>query len=312
MSAEWGVRSAEYRGERHAAGELPNELRTPHSAFRAAVVDAHVHFWDPAELQYPWLEAVPALRRPFLPADYTVATRDAPISGMVLVEGNCRPEQAGRELAFAELLAQAEPRLAGIVAFLDLTDPATLDRRLDALVLSPRVKGVRHNIQGQPAGWCLQPAFVEGVRRVGSRGLTFDLCATHDQLADVSTLVHDCPGTRFVLDHCGKPAIRHGRLEPWSEEIARLAGHENVYCKLSGLLTEAADRWCEEDLLPYATRVVECFGSERLLYGSDWPVLTLAGEYRDWYRFTERLTAGWTAAARNGFYCGNATRVYGL
>jgi L-fuconolactonase len=276
------------------------------------IVDSHVHFWDPAELHYPWLDAVPALRRPFLPSDYAAAARDAPIAGIVFVEGNCHPDEAGREVALAERLAQAEPRLAGIVAFLDLTDPDTLDRRLDALARSPRVAGVRHNIQGQPAGWCRQRAFVEGVRRVGSRGLTFDLCATHDQLADVIALVDGCPDTRFVLDHCGKPAIRERLLKPWSEELTRLAGHGNVYCKLSGLLTAASDQWCEDDLLPYAAHAIESFGPERLLYGSDWPVLTLAGAYRDWYGFTERLTAGWSAAARRGFYCGNATRVYGL
>lgn len=187
-----------------------------------------------------------------------------------------------------------------------------LGNALDALSGSPLVKGIRQNVQGHPAGFALQRGFVEGVREAGRRGFTFDLCVTHEQLPEVVELVDRCPDTRFVLDHCAKPAIRERRLAPWCEEIARLAGHQNVYCKLSGLLTEAAEPWSEEDLLPFATSVVECFGPERLLYGSDWPVLTLAGGYRDWYGFTERLSARWSAAARSGFYCGNATRVYGL
>ena len=188
----------------------------------------------------------------------------------------------------------------------------SIDRQLAALSACHSVKGIRQNIQGQPAGFCRRHAFVEGVWKVGRRELVFDLCATHDQLGEVADLVRDCPDTRFVLDHCGKPAIRDRCFEPWSAALARLAAHKNVCCKLSGLLTEAGERWRPEDLLPYATRVVECFGPERVLYGSDWPVLTLAGDYRDWYGFTERVTQGWSATDRSRFYGDNAARVYGL
>ena len=159
----------------------------------------------------------------------------------------------------------------------------------------------------------MQPAFVDGVREVGRRGLTFDLCATHDQLGDVVQLVRLCPGTRFVLDHCGKPTIKEGRAERWRTDIAALAVYQNVACKVSGLLAQAAPGgWTDEDLVPYADWVTRCFGTQRVLYGSDWPVLTLAGSYCDWYRLTERFTATWTAAERDCFYGGNAVAVYGL
>ncbi len=288
------------------------------------IVDSHVHFWDPAELHYPWLDELPSLRRAFLPADYRAAAGEAPVTGVVFVECNCRPEEARREVELIERLAQGdgegEPRIAGIVAFADLTEGLGaggsgpgLDGALDALCSSPRVKGIRQNIQGQSSGFSLQPAFVAGVRKIGRRGLTFDLCVTHDQLAEVVDLVARCPDTRFVLDHCGKPAIRARCLERWRGDVARLAAHENVSCKLSGLMTEAEPaRWRAEDLIPYATAVVECFGVERVMYGSDWPVLTLAGSHGDWYAFTDRFTAAWSAAARSGFYAGNAVRVYGL
>jgi L-fuconolactonase len=276
------------------------------------VVDAHVHFWDPVVLHYPWLTGVPSLDRAFLPPDYAAATGQVAIGRMVFVEANCRPDEARQEVEFVERLAHVEPRVAAIVAFIDLTDSRTAGRQLDALAGCPKVKGVRQNIQGQPAGFCRQRAFVEGVREAGRRGLVFDLCATHDQLPEVVDLVRDCPDTRFVLDHCGKPAIRQRSTQPWSEYVARLAAFENVYCKLSGLLTEAAQAWCPEDLLPYAARVVECFGQERVLYGSDWPVLTLAGDYGAWYGFTERFTRGWSATDRRRFYADNAARVYGL
>jgi L-fuconolactonase len=217
-----------------------------------------------------------------------------------------------------EQLASQEPRIAGIVAFADLTaglgpGDSGLGRTLDVLARSPLVKGVRQNIQGQPAGFCVQRAFVEGVGEVGRRGLTFDLCATHDQLGDVVQLVRQCPGTRFVLDHCGKPAIRDRRMKRWRADIATLAACDAVSCKLSGLLTQTPPKnWRDEDLLPYAECVVESFGVERVIYGSDWPVLTLAGSCCDWYGFTQRFTARWSAAEQSRFYCDNAARVYGL
>jgi predicted TIM-barrel fold metal-dependent hydrolase len=289
------------------------------------IVDAHVHFWDPAALHYPWLDAIPPLDRAFLPSAYRGAAGEIPVSRIVFVEANCRPDEAAREVAWVERLAEAEPRIAGIVAFADLTaglgagdsglgaGGSGLGCTLDGLCRAPLVKGIRQNIQGQPAGFCVQRAFVDGVREVGRRGLTFDLCGTHDQLGEVVQLVRQCPDTRFVLDHCGKPAIRDQRTEPWRGHIAALAAQDNVSCKLSGLLTEAApEGWSDDALVPYAAWVVESFGAERVMYGSDWPVVTLAGSYCDWYGFTERITSGWSAVERSHFYEGNATRVYGL
>jgi len=292
-----------------------SEIRNPQLGEGAAVqiVDSHVHFWNPGELDYPWLRGVPALDRAFLPSDYAGATDGIAITQLVFVECNCLPEEARIEVQFVERLVGLEPRIAGIVAFADLADASERDRALEEVSACPRVKGIRQNIQGQPAGFALQPAFVEGVRAVGRRGLAFDLCVTHDQLREVTDLVRRCADTRFVLDHCGKPAIRHGRLEPWRSDLAHLAAEENVCCKLSGLFTEAEpERWRKADLIPYATTVFEAFGTERVLYGSDWPVLTLAGSYGDWYGFTDRFTARWTAAERRGFYADNAMRVYRL
>jgi predicted TIM-barrel fold metal-dependent hydrolase len=277
------------------------------------IVDAHVHFWDPSVLRYPWLDGLPALDRPFLPAAYASATSGIPIDTMILVEANCPPHETLGEVAFFEQIAATNSRVAAIVAFASLTAPAELDRTLDALAARPMVKGIRHNIQGEPPGFCTQPSFVEGVRKAGSRGLTFDLCATHDQLREVVELVRLCPDTRFVLDHCGKPAIRDRLVDPWRSGIADLAECANVWCKLSGLVTEASPtEWREADLVPYASHVVEKFGTERVMYGSDWPVLTLAAGYDTWFGFTEWFTKGWSDAERRGFYRDNARRVYAL
>jgi L-fuconolactonase len=270
------------------------------------MVDAHVHFWDPSVLRYPWLDALPDLRRAFGPREYAAASIGVPVRRAVFVESNCRPEQNADEVRFAERV----PNVAAIVAFADIAalGPAALDTLPD----SARVKGIRQNIQGQPPGFCLAPPFVDGVREAGRRGLTFDLCATHDQLGEVIELVRLCPDARFVLDHCGKPAIRAGAIAAWTRHVAMFAAHENVCCKLSGLLTEASSPWTDAALMPYAEQVIAAFGRGRLLYGSDWPVLTLAGTHADWYAFTRRATASWSDAERDAFYGGNAARVYGL
>jgi L-fuconolactonase len=276
-----------------------------------SIVDAHVHFWDPASFEYPWLRAVPALGRSFVPRDY--AAGSAPVDGLVVVEANSSPADAAREAQWFERLAEHDARIAGIVAFVDLTEPRTRTATLTALAQLRRVKGVRQNIQGQPAGFCLDPVFVDGLRMVAHQGLSFDVCATHDQLADVVELVTRCPDARFALDHCGKPPIRERGLDPWRRHIAALAARDNVWCKISGLVTEADPRaWTAADLLPYAAHVVECFGPARIMYGSDWPVLSLAADYGDWFDFTMRLTEPWTSDERRAFYRDTAVHFYRL
>lgn len=292
----------------------PDEERTSRTATRPVpIIDAHVHFWDPGALHYPWLNDLPRLQRSFAPAEFMTAIGEVPVERCVLVEGNCLPTENLSEVAFFARLARLDSRVAGIVAFVDLTAPTALDAAFDCLTNTPTVKGIRQNIQGRPRGFARQPAFVRGVRAVGARGWTFDLCVTHDQLDEAIRLVEQCPETQFVLDHCGKPGIRAAAREPWQRDLARLASHENVCCKLSGLLTEAdLAAWREEDLLPYSQHVIECFGIDRVLYGSDWPVLTLAGDYASWFGFTARFTDSWAEGERRRFYWENAARVYRL
>jgi L-fuconolactonase len=175
------------------------------------------------------------------------------------------------------------------------------------------VVGVRHNIQHQPAGFALQPAFVQGVQAVGATGRPFDLCVTADQLQEVNALAERCPGTTFVLDHCGKPAIRDDVFEPWAAQIERLASHERVSCKLSGLLTEARkDQRNVDALAPWVEHVRSCFGASRLLYGSDWPVSTLGGGAEHWRAVVDAITTSWSEAERRALFGENAMRVYGL
>lgn len=276
-----------------------------------AVVDSHVHFWDPGVRAYPWLGELPRLNRPYGVEDFDRDAAGVPVEAMVFVECNCLPEQALDEARAVSELAARDRRIQGIVAFADLTRPDLLPRLLDEYASLDLVRGVRHNIQGNPPGFATATPFVDGVREVGERGLTFDLCATGDQLGEVVELARLCPGTRLVLDHCGKPDIGAGALEPWRAWIDELASLPHVHCKLSGLLTETGSAgWSDELLLPYTRHVASAFGPRRLLYGGDWPVLGLAGTYREWYQFTRRFTADWEAADQAAFYGGNARRFY--
>jgi len=280
------------------------------SGFR--VIDAHVHFWDPAQLPYPWLAGEPGLDTAFLPTDFPPLL-SGEVDAVVFVEANVAPEQAADEVAWVNRLAETDPRIVGIVAFVDLLDERKRDATLARLAQTPRVVGVRHNIQHHAPGFALQPEFVRGVHSVSGSGWPFDLCITADQLPEVLALVERCPDTWFVLDHCGKPAIRDDAFDDWARDLERLAGHDRVSCKLSGLLTESREeqRWAA-GLAKWIDRARECFGASRLLYGSDWPVSTLGGGVERWRAIVEELTSGWPEADRRALFAENAARVYGL
>lgn len=276
------------------------------------VIDAHVHFWNPGLLHYPWITQAPGLERAFLPEHFEPLA-DGTIDGVIVVEANCEPAEAMAEVDFVDSLAAREPRVLATVAFVDLVDEDVRGETLRRLAQRERVVGIRHNIQGQSVGYCLAPAFVRGVRAVGAHGFTFDLCITADQLDDAIELVRLCPDARVVLDHCAKPAIRNDAFSPWAASLERLAAYERVSCKVSGLLTEARpDQRNVDALRPYVDHAVACFGVDRLLYGSDWPVCTLAGGESPWRDMLKELTPSWSPSDRQAFYSDNAIRLYGL
>jgi L-fuconolactonase len=185
---------------------------------------------------------------------------------------------------------------------------------LAALAGRAQVRGVRHNLQDYAdPGHCLRAAFIDGVRAVGARGWTFDLCVRHAQLPACTALVRACPETTFVLDHAGKPYVRGGVLDPWRKNVAALAGLPNVVCKLSGLVTEADPAtWTPEALQPYVEHLLSCFGPGRLLFGSDWPVVKLAADYRRWLQTALDFLAPLSENERAAILSDNARRIYRL
>ncbi len=278
------------------------------------IIDTHVHFWDPRRVPLPWLAELPRLNRPFLPGDFAAAAGDLPVEALVFLECDAAPGHHLLELAFVGELAAGEPRLAAFVPHAPLERGAAVEEDLVALAADPRVRGVRRLLQQErdPA-FCLRPEFLEGLRLLPRHGLHFEITVYHHQMESVVALVERCPEVRFVLDHCGKPAIAAGLFEPWAGRIRRLAALPNIHCKLSGLVTEADhDRWREEELRPYIDHVLECFGADRVMFGGDWPVVTLAASYRRWVEIVSDALAGATESERRRIWHDNAQAVYRL
>ncbi|MFO0980387.1 MAG: amidohydrolase family protein, partial [Planctomycetota bacterium] len=274
------------------------------------ITDTHLHLWDPGRLCYPWLAPLPALNRPFSLADFDRACAPVRVARMVFVQCECEPAQAIAEMQWVAALAAGDQRLRGIVAFAPLEQGAEVASSLAQISAEPLVKGIRRIIQFESdLAFCVQPRFIEGVRLLARFDLSFDLCISHGQLANTIHLVRSCPQVRFMLDHIGKPDIKTRQLEPWRTQLRELAREPNVWCKLSGLVTEADHaRWRASDLRPYVEHVVDCFGFDRLVFGGDWPVATLASSYPQWCNALAEILADASAAELERLWRSNATR----
>jgi L-fuconolactonase len=295
--------TAEARGTQGRQGETPSF--TP-------IIDTHVHLWDPRRLRYPWLVDIPALNRPFLPEDYRAASAEAPPAKFVVVECGCDSALSSGEVRWVSELARIEPRLRGIIAHAPLERGMAVRDQLVELAKDPLVKGVRRLLQGETAAeFCLQPEFVAGVRLLAEFDFTFDVCIRHEQLPAVTELARRCPEVTFVLDHLGKPPVRSRVLDPWRAQFTALAAQPNVACKISGLTTEANRQdWRPGHLRPYLAHALANFGFRRVLFGSDWPVCTLAATWERWLETVQAAVSSVSDAERHQFFQTNAERIY--
>jgi len=250
---------------------------------RPRVIDAHQHFWNLATGSYPWMAggAMRPLRRDFGPDDLLPLLAEAGIASTILVQCRHDPEETRDFLA----IAQDHAFVAGVVGWVDLQANDCLYQigKLRALPGGDRLVGIRHNVHDEPdADWLRRPAVRAGVSAVFEAGLTFDLLVRTREMPAAIDLVRQFPGGRFVLDHMAKPPIASGFKLPWQSRLKRLAAHGNVWCKISGLVTEAEwGSWRAEDFDPYMQLALDAFGPERIMFGSDWPVCTLAAGYKD-------------------------------
>ena len=274
------------------------------------VIDAHVHFWDPRELSYPWLAGAAQLNRPHLPDEFAQASPEP--REVIFVEAGRAAHQAEAEVSWIRRAASTRPWIRGVVAHADLEDPAGAADVVRRYAADPFVVGVRRNLQDEPAGFVASPGLRAGVRLLGDHTLPFDACVRAWQLGELSDLADACPHTTIVLDHLGKPAPGDPGAADWRAAINSLARRENVVCKLSGLATEAAPGTPGRELAGLLRDALDAFGPDRCMYGSDWPVMTLATTYPAWsglvHEALERFGAD--ADATEAVLSGTATRVY--
>lgn len=272
-------------------------------------IDAHQHFWSLARGDYGWL--TPELKpiyRDFLPDDLKPLLDLAGIGGTVLV-------QAAPSLAETEfLLSIAEQRafVRGVVGWVDF-EGADAPEQIARLAGHSALVGLRPMIQDiADPDWMLRDTLTPAFEAMQAHDLTFDALVLPKHLPNLRRLLTRHPALRVVIDHGAKPPIRDGCLTGWAEDMAALAAETGAWCKLSGLLTEAGDTWRTEDLKPYADHLLSRFGPDRLVWGSDWPVCTLAGNYARWLKATDALLAGIPAVDRDAILGGNAVRAYAL
>ena len=277
------------------------------------IVDTHVHLWHPKQLRYPWLAEVPTLNRAYLLKDYIAAYGALEIESIVFVQCDTHPDDGLKETAWVTSLAAVDPRIRGIVAWAPLEEGVQVAPFVEKLAENRLVKGIRRLIQSESVDFCIQPNFVSGVKVLSRYGLSFDICIFHPQLANAIRLVEQCPHVQFILDHIGKPDIKHQLFDPWKQEIATLATFPNVHCKISGLVTEAdLEKWTPADLQPYIEHVISCFGFDRVIYGSDWPVSTQASDYPRWVQTLKDAVSGCSSEALRNLFRDNAIKFYRL
>ena len=273
-------------------------------------IDAHHHLWRYTPLEFGWIdEPMQALRRDFLPEDLKTAMATAGVDGSIAVQAR----QTLEETRWLLDLAEATDAIRGVVGWAPIAGeefPGCMEE-FDG---REKLKGLRHVIQGEKdEHYVLREDFNSGIRTLAGSGLVYEILIYERHLADTIYFVDEHPEQVFVLDHVAKPLIAAGRLEPWAARMRELALRQNVWCKVSGMVTEAKwDAWSPETLKPYLDVAVDAFGPERLMAGSDWPVCLVASGYAQWWQVLRDYFAEFSEAERAAVFGGTAINVYGL
>lgn len=271
-------------------------------------VDAHHHFWRYSEEEFAWLDGeLTVLRMDFLPEDLKPLLDRAGVISVVTVQAR----QTLQETDWLLSLAGALPWVAGVVGWLPMREPA-FPELLEQYARSAKLKALRHVIQAEPAGFMDDATFRGGLSRLEGAGLTYDLLITESQLGEAIRLVDAFPRQVFVVDHIGKPRIREGLMSPWSSQIAELAKRPNVFCKVSGMVTEAGANWRSENLKDFFEVVLSAFTPYRLLAGTDWPVVEAHSGYGEWWNLLAEWTAKLSPEEQAAVMGLNAASVYRL
>lgn len=272
-------------------------------------IDAHQHFWKYNPQRDAWIDdSMSVLKKDFLPDHLAPILKENKIEGCVAVQA----DQSETETEFLLELTSQHTFIKGIVGWVDLRADSVA-HRLDYFSNQKLIKGFRHIVQGEPAGFLGSSEFLEGIGQLAKHNFTYDILIYHHQLPEVIEFVKRFPNQKFVVDHMAKPDIKNATLSNWSKGIKDLAAFDNVWCKLSGFTTEAAwNAWKVEDFTPYFDEVQKHFGAGRLIYGSDWPVCLLSASYKRQLEITELFISKFSDSEKEKIMGGNAIDFYNL
>ena len=273
------------------------------------LVDSHQHFWQVGRFDYPWMSSdLGVLYRDYLPPELDPILKTNGVEKTVLVQASNSVEESRWLLN----LADQYPFIAGVVGWVDLTSDQVM-AQLD-LLAHPKFKGVRHLIESEPADdWLSQPVVLRGLQALAERQLTYDLLVHTRHLSSVHTVAENCKTLRLVIDHMAKPPIARAEFDEWAKRLKPLASFPNMYCKLSGLVTEANwNTWTTDDLRPYIDWALESFGPDRVMFGSDYPVCLLAASYERVLDSFQEALKDLKETERMKIFCDNAVGFYRL
>lgn len=280
------------------------------------LIDSHVHLWDLSRVRIPWLSGpdLEMLQRSFSLSDYREAASGANVDRIVYLEVDIAVDQQSLEAEYAAGLCQDPTTRVGAAVIGGHPGSKGFREHIETFATREGIRGVRQVLQVPSAlpGHCLTESFVDDVRWLGTQGLSFDLCMRAEELTDGAELIRQCPGTEFILDHCGNPKVAAGITSEWRSAIKELAGLPNVRCKLSGLVESARPDWNAEDLKPFVEEVIDSFGPSRVIFASNWPVCNLNGSFAAWMDAVIKILSRCEGAEREQIFYQTAQRAYRL
>ena len=272
-------------------------------------IDSHQHFWKFDPIRDNWIDdSMAIIRKDFLPEDLKPILKSNSIDGCIAVQA----DQSEEETLFLLNLADKNSFIKGVVGWVDLTSDK-VESRLTYFSEFQKLCGFRHIVQAEPTGFLLNKNFQNGIKALENHNLTYDILVYHNQLSEVIEFVQQFPNQKFVLDHIGKPSIKTGEIDTWKAQIKKLATFPNVCCKVSGLVTETTlNNWSYSDFVPYLEVVFNSFGVDRVLFGSDWPVCLLSGNYEKVLAIIERYIAAFSLTEKELIMGKNALNFYNI
>jgi L-fuconolactonase len=279
------------------------------------IIDTHQHLWDLKQFKLPWVMKGSTLDRDYVMSDYLEATKGLNVVKTVYMEVDVDPSQQQAEADFVTEVCKSgkTPMVAAVVSGRPSSEGFA--KYVTPFKGSPYIKGLRQVLHGgsTPAGYCLDERFVKGIRLLGELGLSFDLCMRPGELPDAAKLIDACPDTRFILDHCGNANVQAKDRTQWKKDIAEVAKRKSVVCKVSGIVASAAPgKWKADDLAPIVEHTLEVFGPDRVMFGGDWPVCTLAATFAQWVTALKEIVRGRKEEEQRKLFHDNAVRVYAL